>query len=167
MKLDENWDQIRDVVSRGKRSTGHFAIASVDSRGRPHVTPVGTFFLRDDLTGFYFEQYTSTLAQHLNANPQVCVMAVDRSSWFWLRSLLEGRFSAPPGVRLYGTAGARRLATAAELELVAKTVKPARWLKGGRLLWSDFSHVRDISFTEFRPVRYPVMMSHLWQPTPE
>jgi len=110
MNLRENWDQIRDVVSRGKRSTGHFAIASVDPEGRPHVTPVGTLFLRDDLTGFYFEQYTSTLTHHLDTNPQVCVMAVDRGSWFWFRSLLAARFTAPPGVRLYGRSapGVRR-----------------------------------------------------------
>ena len=31
------------------------------------------------------------------------------------------------------------------------------------MLWSDFSHVRDIAFSGFRPVRYPVMMEHLWQ----
>lgn len=31
------------------------------------------------------------------------------------------------------------------------------------MLWSDFSHVRDITFTGFRPVHYPVMMSRLWE----
>lgn len=161
MRLDEHWDQIREIVARGRRSTGHFAIASVDTEGMPNVTPVGTVFLRADCTGFYFDQYTSALAANLEANPRVCLMAVDSGSFFWFRSLLLGRFSAAPGVRLYGTVGPRRPATAAELDQVRRRVRPMRLLRGGRLLWSDFSHVRDIAFTDFRLVRYPVMMSRL------
>lgn len=159
--LDEHWNQIREIVARGRRTTGHFAIASVDVDGTPNITPVGTIFLRDDRTGFYFDQYTSALARNLDANPQVCLMAVDSGSWFWFRSLLFGRFTSAPGVRLYGTVGAKRPATSAELDQVRRRVRPMLALRGGRLLWSDFSHVRDITFTEFRLVRYPVMMAHL------
>jgi len=163
VKPGEQWDEIRRVVARTQRSTGHFAIGSVDADGMPNVTPVGTLFLRGDHTGYYFDQYTSALARNLDADPRVCLMAVDSGSLFWFRSLLAGRFTAPPGVRLYGTVSARRAATADELARVRQRVRPMRLLKGGRLLWSDFTHVRDITFTEVRPVRYPVMMSHLWQ----
>ncbi|MFF2555192.1 pyridoxamine 5'-phosphate oxidase family protein [Nocardia sp. NPDC058058] len=159
--LDEQWREIRAIVDRGRKSTGHFAIASVDADGMPNITPVGTVFLRDDRTAFYFDQYTTALAHNLDANPQVCLMAVNRGSLFWLRALLFGRFSSPPGVRLYGTVSAARPATAAELEQVRKRVRPALLLKGGKLLWSNFTNVRDISFTSARLVRYPVMMSHL------
>ncbi|KAA0025089.1 pyridoxamine 5'-phosphate oxidase family protein [Antrihabitans cavernicola] len=141
----------------------HCAIASVGADGGPHVTPVGTVFLRDDRTGFYVDRYTSVLAHNVEADPRICLMAVDSGVRFWFRSLLVGRFSAPPGIRLYGTVGALRPATAAELDLVHKSVRTLQWMKGGRLLWSDLDHVRDITFTGFRPVRYPVMMSHLWQ----
>ncbi|WP_330180441.1 pyridoxamine 5'-phosphate oxidase family protein [Nocardia sp. NBC_01503] len=158
MTVDREWDQVREIVSRAKRSTGHFAIASVDRDGMPNVTPIGTVFLRDDRTGFYFDQYTSALASNLDANPRVCLSAVDSGSLFWFRSLLTGRFATPPGVRLYGTAGPRRLATAAELEQVRRRVRPMLLLKGGRLLWSDFTHVRELTFDSFRLVRYPVMM---------
>ena len=51
--------------------------------------------------------------------------------------------------------GARRPATADELDEVRRRVRPMR---GGKLLWSDFTHVRDITVTGFRLVRYPVMM---------
>ncbi|MFX0579526.1 pyridoxamine 5'-phosphate oxidase family protein [Nocardia nepalensis] len=163
MSVEERWDEIRAVVARGKRSSGHFAIASVDADGAPHVTPVGTVFLRDDQTGFYFDQYTSALARNVDADPRVCVMAVDTGFLFWFRSLFLGRFIAAPGVRLYGTVGALRPATPSELEQVRRSVRITQWLKGGKLLWSNFSHVRDITFTDFRPVRYPVMMSHLWE----
>ncbi|MFI6045524.1 pyridoxamine 5'-phosphate oxidase family protein [Nocardia sp. NPDC051321] len=46
MTLEQNWDEFRQVVARGKRSTGHCAIASVDADGTPNVTPVGTVYLR-------------------------------------------------------------------------------------------------------------------------
>ncbi|MFI7669323.1 pyridoxamine 5'-phosphate oxidase family protein [Nocardia sp. NPDC049526] len=77
MRLDDHWDQIREIVTRGRRSTGHFTIASVGPDSMPNATPVGTVFLRDDCTGFYFDQYTSALAANLEVNPWVCLMAVD------------------------------------------------------------------------------------------
>ncbi|GAB2506211.1 pyridoxamine 5'-phosphate oxidase family protein [Nocardia heshunensis] len=157
------WGQVREIAERARRSTGHFAIASVDPEGIPNITPVGTVFFRDDSTAFYFDQYTSTLARNLDTNPQICLLAVDSGSGFWFRSLLRGRFSTLPGVRLYGTAGPRRPATESELNQVRNRVRPMQFLKGGRLLWSNFTHVRDITFTTARPVRYPVMMSHLPQ----
>jgi hypothetical protein len=166
MSLEEHWDRIRDVASRGKRSTGHFAIASVDPDGAPHLTPVGTVYLRENCTGFYFDQYTRALADNLDADPRICLMAVDSGRMFWLRALVTGRFAAAPGVRLYGTAGPRRPAEPAELAQVRRSVRPALLSRGGRLLWGEFTHVRDLTFTDFRPVRYPVMMSHLWQGVP-
>lgn len=160
---DDSWRTIQEIVVRAKRSSMYCAIASVDSDGAPHITPVGTVFLRDDRTGFYFDQYTSALASNIGADPRVCLMAVDTGRLFWLRSLLAGRFVAPPGVRLFGTAGPPRAATEFELEQVKRSVRKTQWLKGSRMLWSDFSHVRVIAFNGFRPVRYPVMMAHLWQ----
>ncbi|TCJ89691.1 pyridoxamine 5'-phosphate oxidase [Nocardia alba] len=161
--LYEQWREIRDILDRGRKATGHFAIASVDSDGVPNITPVGTVFLREDRTAFYFDQYTSALARNLDTNPRVCLMAVDRGTLFWFRSLLVGRFAAAPGVRLYGTAGTLRPATDLELAQVRRRVRPMRFLRGGRLLWSNFSHVRDITFTSSRLVRYPMMMAHLPQ----
>ncbi|MGV0807664.1 pyridoxamine 5'-phosphate oxidase family protein [Mycolicibacterium setense] len=160
---DEMWAAIRDVVGRAKKSTMHCAIASIAPDGGPHITPVGTIFLREDHTGFYFDEYTSALARNVDHDPRVCVMAVDSGRLFWLRSLLTGRFIAPPAVRLYGTVGALRPATSPELEQVRQSVRATQRLKGGKMLWSGFSQVRDITFTGFRPVRYPVMMGHLWQ----
>jgi hypothetical protein len=61
---DESWRTIRDIVGRAKKSSLHCAIASVDYDGAPHITPVGTVFLRDDRTGFYFDHYTSALVKN-------------------------------------------------------------------------------------------------------
>lgn len=162
MNLKEHWAEIRRVVERGQKSSVHCAIASVDSEGYPNVTPVGTVFLRDDQTGFYFDQYTNVLAKNLETNPNICLMTVNTKPSFWFKSLFIGRFSSPPGVRLYGTVDALRPATKEELRQINQRVNPTHWLKGSRLLWSDFTHVRDIKFTSFRPVTYPVMMDGLW-----
>ncbi|MGN2638898.1 pyridoxamine 5'-phosphate oxidase family protein [Nocardia takedensis] len=161
--IQARWRDIRQILRRGGRSTGHFAIASVGGDGVPNLTPVGTVFFRDDCTGFYFDQYTCGLAHNVEVDPRVCLMAVDSGSWYWLRSLLVGRFAAAPGVRLYGTVGALRPATDLELAQVRRRVRALRLLVGGRRLWSDFHQVRDITFTSARLVRYPVMMAHLPQ----
>ncbi|MVU80564.1 pyridoxamine 5'-phosphate oxidase family protein [Nocardia sp. ET3-3] len=159
LTLEQHWDRIRDTVSRA----GHCAIASVDADGSPNVTPIGTVFLRDDASGFYFDEYTEALARNLDSDPRVCLMAVNSNPLFWLRSLVTARFPSAPGVRLYGTVGPKRPATDEEMRQVRARVRNLVRLKGGKLLWSDFSQVRDLTFTDYRPVRYPHMMSHLWQ----
>jgi len=163
MQIQEHWPEIRRVVENGQRSTLHCAIGSVDPEGMPHVTPVGTVFLRDDQTGFYFDAHTSTLARNIEVNPEICLMAVNARPMFWLRSLLGGRFVSPPGVRLYGTVGALRPATEEELQRIEARMRSTRWTRGSRLIWSSFTQVRDIKFTAFRPVSYPAMMDHLWK----
>jgi hypothetical protein len=162
VSIEREWHRIREVVARGQRSIVHCAIGSIGQDGMPNVTPVGTVFLRDDLSGYYFDQYASGLGRNIDANPRVCVMAVDGGRLFWMRSLFTGRFALPPGVRLYGTAGPRRAASDEELRLIQERTRPTQWLRGSRLLWSDFTHVRDIAFTGFRPVLYPKMMDGMW-----
>lgn len=163
MHIKEYWSEIKTTVERGQASMLHCSIASVNPEGMPNVTPVGTVFLRENQSGFYFDTHTSALAQNIEGNPHICLMAVNANKFFWLKSFLVGRFIAPPGVRLYGTVGPLRPATAEELASIARRLRPTRWLKGSRLLWSDFTHVRDIAFTSFRPVAYPAMMENLWR----
>lgn len=161
--IEERWPEIRRVVMRGQVSSLYCSIASVSEDGVPSVTPIGTVFLRDYPSGFFFDRYTSVLGKNIDANGKVCLLAVNSGKAFWLRSFLLGRFVSPPGVRLYGTAGPLREASSAELDQIEKRVRPTRWLKGSRLIWSSFTHVRDIQFTSYRPVTYPAMMEHLWQ----
>jgi hypothetical protein len=105
------------------------------------------------------------LAQNIETNPNVCLMAVNARKTFWLKSFFIGRFLSPPGVRLYGTVGPLRPATPEEITQIKRRIRPTRWLKGSRLLWSNFTHVRDIQFTSFRPITYPAMMEGLWKKT--
>lgn len=160
--MAQHWSQIKKMVEIGQKSSIYCSIASADAMGMPNVTPIGTVFLRDDMTGFFFDQYTSQLSQNIAHNPHICLMAVNSGKRFWFESFLRGRFASPPGVRLDGIVSARRLATATELAMIAKRVQPVRWTKGAQLLWSDFHEVRDIRFTACRPVQYPTMMAHVW-----
>jgi uncharacterized protein len=161
--LHKHWSEIRRVVERGQASSLYCSIASVDEDGAPTVTPIGTVFLGAAPSGFFFDRYTSDLGRNIAANGKICLLAVNSGKWFWLRSLMAGRFASPPGVRLYGTAGPLRKATPGELRQIENRIRSSRWLKGTQLIWSSFTHVRDLEFTSFRPVSYPVMMEHLWQ----
>lgn len=162
MNLKEDWKKVKSVLEQGQASSIYCSIGTVSPDGTPHITPVGTFFLGEEPTGYFFDHYAKALGENIDQNPNVCVMAVNAGRGFWFRSLLSGRFVSPPGVRLYGRAGPIREATAEEIAKIEKRVKPARWMKGARLLWTDFTHVRDIEFTSYKPVTYPVMMDGMW-----
>ena len=166
MSLDalfKHWPEVRRVVARGQASSLHCAIATVSEDGAPTVTPIGAVFLGAGPRGFFFDRYTSELGRNIDANGKVCLLAVHSGKWFWLRSFFSGRFTSPPGVRLYGTAGPLRAATPDELRQIEERVRSSTWLKGSQLIWSSFTHVRDLEFTSFRPVSSPVRMERLWQ----
>ncbi|GAA6134451.1 hypothetical protein NBRC116188_12400 [Oceaniserpentilla sp. 4NH20-0058] len=163
MNIKQHWLEITNVIQQAQKSNMHCAIASVDENGIPNITPIGTVFLRDDQSAYFFDSFTSQLASNVQHNPNVCLSAVNSSTMYWLKSFFKGRFSSAPGVRLYGTMGPLRAATQEELTAVAKRIKPKKLFKGSKLIWSDFTHVRDIKFTEFRPVQYPKMMEGLWE----
>ena len=166
MTLTANWPQIKKTLEQSQASAVHCSVATVHPDGTPHITPVGTVFLRDDQTGFFFDHYAQSLGDNIDANPHICVMAVNVGRLFWLRALLTGRFGTTPGIRLYGKAGAARPATDEELALINKRVRPSYWMKGARMLWNDFSVVRDIDFTDYKPVTYPMMMEGVWPNPP-
>ncbi len=55
------------------------------------------------------------MPENLRRNPRVCILAVNADKLFWVRSLMDGKFSAPPAVRLMGTVGELREATSEEI----------------------------------------------------
>jgi len=50
----QHWETIRAVFEEGYKSCSHFAVATVNEDGSPHVTPIGALILRKDQTGFLF-----------------------------------------------------------------------------------------------------------------
>ena len=161
MDLDKDWTLIRQVFEAGTKSSKHCSIGSVGKDGRPHITPIGFVFLREDKTAFYFEQYTKRLPANYEHNRSVCLMAVNSGLSFWVKSLYQGQFLSFPGIRLYGEVGELRNANSTELARLKSRIGPASYLKGSKLIWSGLTTVRDIKLDSAEAVRYPRMMEHL------
>ena len=56
MEIGSNWETIRAVFEEAYKSCVHFAVATVNEDGSPHVTPIGALILHDNQTGSYFEE---------------------------------------------------------------------------------------------------------------
>ena len=161
MEIGNHWNEILKIFDEAYNSCFHYAVATVNADGSPHITPIGGLFLRDDKTGFYFEEFPSRLPGNLNKDPRVCVMAVNADKLFWGRALMHGKFPSPPGIRLLGTAGQAREGTQQENGLFQKRMGFARSLKGYKLMWEGMHIVRDISFYAFEPIELGAMRAGL------
>jgi len=149
----ENWKEIRGIFKRSFTSSFHYALATVNADGTPHVTPIGSLLLdREEARGVYFEIFTSRTRKNVEANPNICVLAVNSAMGFWLKSLMKGKFVEPPGARLYGKAGPRRLATPEEIAHWHRRTGFLRRLKGYDMLWGNLTYVREVAFTRYEPV---------------
>jgi hypothetical protein len=155
----ENWQTIRQNFRAGFASSMHVAVATVDAEGQPNVTPIGSFFLnRDDFSGFYFEIFTKNIPKNAKTNPGVCIMAVNSSKWFWLKSMLFGKFSSPPMTKLYGVLGERRPPTAEETARGMRRLGRMRMLPGGKILFGQLGYVREVRFHAFEAAKLPAQI---------
>ena len=162
MDIGKHWPQILRALAEGKKSNRFFSIATVNSDGTPHVTPIGHVFFNDDMTGYYFDQYSEVMPKNFEKNKNICLMSVNSNTFFWLKSLFSGRFSMSPAIRIMGTVGDKRDASKEEVEKLKKSIAITSGLKGHKLLWGDLTKVRDMRFTSFSPAKYPTMCEKLW-----
>lgn len=162
MDLEENWSEVRLLFRESFKSSFHYAIASVADNGEPHVTPIGSLILTEPGRGFYFEKFPRHLPRNVAGNNRICVLAVNSSRWFWLKSLWNGKFEAPPAVRLHGIARELRPANERETALWQKRVHRLRLTKGHKLMWSDMNMVREIEFDRLEPVCIGPMTRGSW-----
>ena len=123
INLKKDWNNIRIHFSKSMASSMHVSIASVDENQIPTVTPIGSLFLNKDQTGFYFEKYPTKLPHHAEINKNVCVLAVNSNTWFWLKSLFKGKFNNYPAIKLYGQLGERRKASKIEISRLQHRMK--------------------------------------------
>lgn len=157
MNLHDDWTEIRHLFARAP----YASIASVGADGHPHVTPIGSLILHQEPgRAFWFEVFTSALPRNVEKEERVCAMAVDTRLRLWGRALLSGRFPSAPGLRLTGVAGTRRPPTDREVEWFRRRVRPARWTRGYRLLWTNFEGGREVRFEEALPIR----LGRMWPP---
>ena len=157
MKTEE-WQHICKVVKDAQRAAMHCSVATVDEQLQPTITPIGTLFLRENQSGFFFDTYTDSFKQNLPQNNKACIQAINSSRLFWLKSLLKGQFGDYPGIRLYVEIGDLRPATQQERLQISQRIQVLKWSKGSQLIWSDFSQVRDFTVHAHRWVKYPKMM---------
>ena len=146
MDIEKEWDQIKRIFRDGAKSSMYFAIASTNPDGSPHVTPIGSLILYGPGYGVYADEYPAILSRNIAHNPRVCVLAVNSGKGFWLKSLIRGKFSRHPGLRLTGIAGKKRPGTQQEIQNWLNRVKVFRRFKGYDLLWRHMKYVRDIHF---------------------
>ncbi len=162
MQITNQWERIKEVFIKSYHSSLHFSIATVSEDGTPSIAPVGGLFLKEKGEGFFFDIFFNKTKENLGSNAKVCVMAVNCSKLFWLKSLLKGTFKTPPAVRLYGIVGERRKATEDEQLKFRRRLHKAKKFKGYKLLWKDLDYVRDIKFSSFEPVLVGEMTKKLW-----
>ncbi len=147
MDIKSDWAKIRRHFSKSFSSSLHVSIASVDKAGQPTVTPIGSLFLNDDMSGFYFEKFPSLLPVHAEENSKVCVLAVNSNKKMWLSALLQSHFKSYPALKLYGNLGDRRKATESELRALKRRMRFTRILPGHKYLWDEMLFIREINFT--------------------
>jgi hypothetical protein len=161
MDIKTDWQKIRDHFNKSFRSNFYVSIASVDKDNNPTVTPIGSLFLRKNQTGFYFEKYPSKLPLHANNNKNICVLAVNSTTLFWMKSLFFGKFKSYPAIKLYGKLGQRREATEIERKRLNSRMKATKVTKGNKYLWGDMKFVRDITFTKAEKINLGKMTKDL------
>jgi hypothetical protein len=146
MDIRSNWNEIKSHFDRSFKTNFHVSIASVDENNNPTVTPIGSLFIRNNQTGFYFEKYPTKLPINAEINKNICVLAINSDTWFWLKSLFAGEFKSYPAIKLYGELGEKRKATDVEIKRLNGRMKSTKGFKGNKYLWGKMEYVRDISF---------------------
>lgn len=146
MNLTEDWPKIRKHFNQSFKSNLHVSIGSVDEDNNPTVTPIGSLFLNDNQAGFYFEMFPSKLPKYAQSNKTICVLGVNSSRWFWVKSLFKRRFDNYPAVKLYGQLGERRKATEKEISRLKRRMRSTKGLKGHKYLWGHMNMIREVSF---------------------
>lgn len=57
----QEWQHIGKVMNDAQKAAMHCSIATVDAQLQPTITPIGTLFLRENQSGFFFDTYTESL----------------------------------------------------------------------------------------------------------
>ncbi len=128
------------------------SIATVSDAGRPHVTPIGSVILKDKSSGWFFQKFTKNIPQNAEHCEYATIMAVNAGRWYWLTSVLKGRFKKPPAMRLLVKLGQLRPATEFEGEKFQRRVGIFKRTKGYDMMWKAMSDIREFEIIEYKPV---------------
>ena len=161
MDLIDDWSKIRKHFSKSIRSSLHVSIASVNPDNTPTTTPIGSFFLNEDQTGFYFEKFSTKLRKNSESNKNICLLGVNSSLWFWVKSLFRGKFKDSPAIKLYGILGERMKASETQTRAMMRRTRFAKGLKAHKYLWGDMYFIREITFHKVEKMNLGKMTKEL------
>ena len=161
MDIKTDWNKIRHHFNRSFRSNFYASIASVDAENNPTVTPIGSLFLNDNQTGFYFEKFPTKLPVNVKTNRNICALGVNSNSLFWIKYLFKGKFKTNPAIKIYGELGERRKATEKEIFRLNRRMRITKGLKGNSYLWGKMEFVREITFTKAEKINLGEMTEEL------
>ena len=161
MDIKANWNLIRKHFNKSFKTSLSVSIASVDKDNKPTVTPIGTVFLNKDQTGFYFEKFPKKIPKNAKTNKNICVLGVNSSKWFWIKSLYKLKFNSYPAIRLCGELGDKRKATEIEISRLNRRMRTTKGLKGNTYIWDNMEFVREMKFTKAEGINIGKMTTEL------
>lgn len=128
------------------------SVATVTEEGLPHVSPIGSIVLLNKDKGQFFEKFTKNIPINTSQNSYATIMCVNDGKWFWLKSLIMGKFKTPPAIRLVVKMGALRVGTEKEGRIFKNKVKLFKKTKGYQMMWQEMSMIREFEIIEYKPV---------------
>ncbi len=146
---------IRNLIKKAL----YCSISIIDKDGVPHTSPIGSVFIENETQGYFIEMFTTSFKNQ--TGNQACILAVNTSILYWLKSLIKGRFETPPAVRLIVRVEELREISDIELFRFQRRVRIFRGLKGHKKMWSSAKYVRPFTVESIRPVSIGAMTSHL------
>ena len=155
---DEQWNNIRTFFGHSTHATTspiipYCTFSTVNKDGSPRVAPYTSLILGEDKQGFYFDELSRRTSSNLDRDQRICVLIVKNSRWFWIKTVLLGRYDHPPGVRLMGNVGKKRQATEHEINAFKSPLKSLKLFKGYEPVWGFMNKGREIYFDAFEPVK--------------
>jgi len=150
-----NFKVVKDLV----KNSLYCSISTISTEGHPHSSPIGSVFVEDETQGYFIEMFTKSFINQ--EGNKACILAVNTSLLFWLKSLIRGGFKTAPATRLFVTLGEKRKITDIERERFHKRVKPFKLLKGYKLMWANAHYVRPFTIDHIRPISIGKMTKHL------
>ena len=155
---DQEWNNIRKYFGKSTHATSspvipYCAFATVNEDGSPRIAPYTSMILGENKQGFYFDELSLQTTTNLERDKRICILIVKNNKWFWIKTVIFGRFMHPPGIRLIGTVGKKREATKQEIDAFKKPLKSLKLFKGYEPIWGFMKKGREIYFDAFETVK--------------
>jgi hypothetical protein len=150
MKITEEIFQtkIKPLIAKST----YCSIATINEEGIAHVSPIGSVILKSKSRGVFFEKFTKSIPNNIKTNTKATIMCVNDGRWYWLKSLILGKFKSPPAIRMLVKFGNLRDEDNSEGSIFKRKVSLFKFTKGHKLLWSEMSQIREFEIIDYKPV---------------